>query len=1104
MSFLLQALAAATLLAAATPATAATLNEDARLLRFPDIHGDTVVFSYGGDLWTVPVSGGSARRLTSDDGLEIFPRFSPDGRYIAFTGHYDGTSDVYVIPASGGEPRRLTWYPSRQLSERLGWDHMVIGWTPDGKILYRDQRETIDSFVGRPYTVSPEGGPQEPFPLPESGIISFAPDGRRIAYTRIFRDFRTWKRYKGGMAPDVWIYDLGSHDLKRITDWEGTDTQPMWIGDAIYFLSDRENWKLNIWRYDVGTGRTTRVTDFKEYDVKWPHAGSGKIVFENGGFLYVLDPASGAPPRKITVGLPDDRRLARPHWVRVGDRIESIDLAPGGKRALFTARGDVFSVPAENGNTRNLTSTSGVREKYATWSPDGKWIAYVSDASGEEELYVAPQDGKGKAVQVTSGSSSWHYAPVWSPDSKKLAWGDRGFRLWYVDVAEKKPVEVDKTESAEITQYRWSPDSRYIAYGKVADNAFPVVLLYSLDTRKITPVTDDRTQSYEPFFDPEGRYLYFFSDRDIDPTLGNFELSFTVNTLTRPYAVTLRADEPSPFAPESDEAGTGDDKKKEDDDKAKEKTKDKPKDKPKEPFRIDLEGLSQRIVAFPVAAGNYTGLRATKDKVFYLSLPTTPLTAQGGPQRGPLVDFDLKKRKEHTFLNPVESFEVAPDGSRVIYAAEGGVYGIVEIKDDLKVGDGKLDLGGLKLELDPTAEWNQVFRDVWRMERDFFYLPDMGGIDWSAVRSRYEPLVGYASHRQDLIYVLGEMIGELATGHTYTGGGDQPRHERVPVGLLGADLVLDRGAGRFRIARIFEGQNWLESRRSPLTEPGVKVAAGEYLIAIDGHELQASEDPYQFLTQSVGRTVTLLVNARPSREGAREVTVRPIASEEGLRYFNWVETNRRAVEQATGGRVGYVHIPDMGADGLREFIRQYYPQLRKQGMIIDDRYNGGGFVSPIILERLRRIVAGMNNQRGARPTTYPTAAFNGPMVALLNQYSASDGDIFPFFFREYGLGPLIGKRSWGGVVGIRGFTPLVDGGYITMPEFGILNMKGEWVVENEGVSPDIEVDNLPADELAGKDAQLERAIQEVLKRVDERKPTLPSVPPSRNLAPPKP
>jgi tricorn protease len=1094
-------------LAATAPAFATDPVHDARLLRFPDIHGDTVVFSHGGDLWSVPTGGGVATRLTTGDGLEVFPRFSPDGKWIAFTGQYDGSSDVYVMPATGGEPRRLTWYPAENASERMGYDNMVIGWTPDGKILFRSLRGPIGGFVGVPYVVSPEGGPEERFPLPESGIISFAPDGKRIAYTRIFRDFRTWKRYAGGMAQDVWIYDLEKKALDRVTDWEGTDTQPMWIGDSIYFLSDREDWKLNLWRYDLASRKTSRVTDFKEYDVKWPHSGSGKIVFENGGWLYLLDPAAGKPLR-IPVDLPDDRKLARPHWVDVSNRITDFALAPGGKRAVFAARGDVFTLPAEHGNTRNVTATAGVREKSAVWSPDGKWIAYVSDATGEDEIYVVPQDGKGKPVQVTTGSDSLHYDPVWSPDSKKVAWSDRAMRLWYVDIAEKRPVQADKADVFEINEYAWSPDSKWIAYSKVQNNDLPAVFLYSIESRTITQATSGFCRSYGPQFDPDGKYLFALSDRDVNPVVGNFEASFTVTSPTRPYAIVLRSHLPSPFAPRSDEAKLEGEEKTEkpaDKDGAKagaakdEKEKDKDK---KEPFRIDLAGIQDRIVPFPVAPGEYRGLRAAKDRLFYLAAPVRALTGPPAGAKPRLVMYDLDKRKEQTILDPVDNYDLSPDGSRIVYRSEK-TYGIVDAKEGAKVGDGKLDLSDLRMELDPEAEWRQIFAEAWRLERDFFYLPDMGKIDWPQMKRRYEPLLPYVSHRADLTYVIGEMIGELESGHAYTGGGDAPRPEKVPVGALGADLEPDPKAGLWRIARILDGRPWIESRRSPLAEPGIRVAAGDYLLAVNGKDLAASDDPYRLLVETPGHTVTLLVNSKPSRDGAREVTVGPLGDEQDLRYIDWVESNRKKVEQATGGRVGYVHIPNMGAEGLQEFIRQYFPQIRKEGLVVDARYNGGGFVSQMVLERLRRVVMGMGGPRGGRPGTFPDAAFNGPMVCLLNMYSASDGDIFPYYFREYGLGPLIGTRSWGGVIGIRGLGPnLVDGGYVTMPEFSSYNLKSQWIMENHGVDPDIVVDNLPQDEMAGKDAQLERAIQEVMKRVEERKPTWPPPPPSRDLRDP--
>ncbi len=1020
---------------------------EARLLRFPDIHGDTIVFSHAGDLWTVPVAGGMARRLTAGEGLELFPRFSPDGKWIAFTGQYDGSTDVYVMPAEGGEPRRLTWYPSQDNNDRMGWDNMVLGWTPDGKILFRGQRGPIRGFIGEPYVVRPDGGPVERFPLPESGAISFSPDGKLIAYNRIFRDFRTWKRYEGGMAQDVWIYDLASKGIERATDWPGTDTQPMWIGNAIYFVSDREDWKLNLWKLDVATKRASRVTRFAEYDVKWPHAGSGKVVFENGGFLYVLDPAAGEP-KKVTVTLPDDRRLARPRWVKVEDRITDVELAPGGQRAVVTARGEIFTVPAENGPTRNLTRTSGAREKDAAWSPDGKWIAFFSDASGEEELQIVPESGSGKPAALTSGSSSWHFPPLWSPDSRKIAYSDRAMNLFVVDVETKQKTLVDTATVWEISQYDFSPDSRWLAYAKRVQNDFNVVFLHSLATKTSTPVTPAVVDSREPTFDPEGNALYFLSDRDINPTLGSFDVSFTVNKATRPYALILRADGTSPFAPKSDEA------KKEEAGKPQDKKDADKKDEKKPPFRIDLAGIVDRVAGFPVPPGNYAGLSAAKGKVFWLSLPTRALTEADGPEKATLQMFELEKRKATDILSNVERYSLSPDGSRVVYKADK-TWAIVEPKEGLKPGEGKLDFSGLAMELDAPAEWAQVFRETWRLYRDFFYVPDMGKIDWAGIRNRYEPLVAHVSHRIDLNYVLGEMAGELGSGHAYNGGGDYPRPERMPVGTLGADLEVDPKSGLWRIARILEGQNWDEKRRSPLTEPGVNVAAGDYLLAIDGRDLTAKDEPYRLLAGGVGptgdrsvaagggRTVALLVNAAPTKTGAREVVVRPIASEENLRYYGWVETNRRKVDEATNGRIGYIHIPDMGAEGLQEFIRQYYPQLRKEGLIVDVRANGGGFVSEIILERLRRKTVGMGSARNARPTPYPDASFNGPMVALTSEYSASDGDIFPYYFREYGLGPLIGKRTWGGVVGIRGLGGgMIDGGYTYVPEFGTYSHEG--------------------------------------------------------------
>lgn len=1101
--------ALSTCLAALALAAPAAAVEDARLLRFPDVHGETIAFSHGGDLWTVPAAGGLARRLTSGDGLELFPRFSPDGRWIAFTGTGDGTSDVWVIPAAGGEPRRLTWYPARENTDRMGFDNMVLGWTPDGRILFRSQRGPLGGFTGEPWAVRPEGGPVERYPIAEAGHVSFSPDGKRAAVTRIFRDFRQWKRYQGGMAQDVWLYDLATHAVEKITDWRGTDTQPMWVGDAVYYLSDRDDWKVNLWRYDLAARRATRVTDFKEFDCKWAHAGKDRLVFENGGWIWSFDPKDGKA-RKVAVELPDDARFARRRWVNVAEQILDASISPDGKRVAFTARGEVFTVPAEHGDVRNVSRSSGVRERNATWSPDGRWLAYWSDASGEEELYVAAQDGKTPPVKLTSGPPTWHFPPVWSPDSSKLAWADRGLRLWWVSLADKQPQLALKAPHREIREYDWSPDGRWLAYATDTAAETSAVFLYSLDTKASTQVTADGFDSGEPVFDPDGKHLFVLSDRDVAPTLGRLERSYTVNKMTRPHAITLRADLPSPFAPRSDEVKIAEAKdEKKDGDK---KDEEKKARKPPEPTMIELAGIQQRIVPFPVQPGNYQGLAVAKGKAWWLSRPTGELTAGPAPQKGALKAFDLEKRKEQEVLPAVERFEVAADGSKVLYKLEKS-WTLMEPKDgppgaprEAKPGEGALKLDGLKLELDPRAEWDQIYAETWRLFRDFFYLPDMGQVDWPAMRARYQPLLAHVTHRFDLNYVLGELVGELATGHTYVGGGDLPKVERLPVGTLGADLVLDRAAGRWRIARILPAQPWVEGRATPLAAPGVKVAEGDWLLAIEGQELTARDEPYRLLAQAPGRTVTLTVNGKPEKAGARELQVQPLANDQELRYLDWVEANRRKVDQASGGKVGYLHIPDMGARGLTEFIRQFYAQSGKDGLVVDVRSNGGGFVSQMILERLRRRLMGMSNLREQRPFTYPAAAVSGPMAALANQYSASDGDIFPHYFRAYGLGPVIGQRTWGGVVGIRGlYSAMVDGGYSNVAEFGIYDLERRWMVENEGVAPDVEVDNTPADLAAGRDPQLDRAVAEVLKQLAARPPVRPTPPPSKDLrSPPQP
>ncbi len=1067
--------------------------EEARILRFPDVHKDKIVFVHAGDLWLVSAQGGIARRLTSHSGLEVFPKFSPEGKMIAFTGQYDGNTDVYVIPAEGGEPKRLTFRPGfENQADRFGLDDMVLDWHPDGqRILFRSWRESYNSWFQKLFLIGKDGGFPERLPLPEAGLTCFSPDGTRLAYNRVFRNFRTWKRYKGGLAQDIWIYDLKQNTVERITDFEGTDTSPMWHGDRIYFVSDRDR-TANIFCYDLKSKQTRKVTEHADFDVKWPSLGPESIVYENGGYLYRLDLKSEST-EKISVQIPDDKVLTRPEFVSVKEHIHDFGLSPSGKRAVLEARGDVFTLPAEKGNTRNLTNTSGIREKNPAWSPDGKWIAYLSDRTGEDELYVVPQDGNGQEIRITRDGHCYRFAPVWAPDSKKLLFADKDLRLYYVNIDDKKVTLVDSTRNWEIRDYCWSPDSRWIAYAKPARNRMNSIFLYSLDEGTIHRVTEDFTDDTEPAFEPEGKYLYFLSKRDFNARMGNFEPSFTYNEMTKIYVVTLQADSLSPFAPESDEVESPQERWERKEKEREEKEKKKPE--LIERIRIDLSGIGDRVVAVPIDPGNFRMLKAGEDKLYYLSFPSWTLTGgKPGPQ-GELRLFDLKERKEHILLCPVDGYDLSPDGEKIIYRS-GKEFGIVDSKtSSCKVGDGALKLDDMQMKLDRREEWAQVFDEVWRRQRDFFYAPNMHGLDWELVGARYREMMPQVAHRTDLNYILGEMIGELCCSHTYIAGGEGTKMDVIKTGLLGIDWEADTVSGFYRIKKIYPGQNWKDDLRSPLTEPGVDVQQGEYIVAVDGTILSYPTNPYSLFENTVGKTITLKVNAKPSTKDAREVTVRPIESEYKLRYRDWVETNRRQVDEATNGRVGYIFIPDMGGGGLNEFTESFFPQIKKEGLIVDVRYNGGGFVSEMILERLRREVVGMGCSRNAADYTYPEAAFHGHMVCIANQYSASDGDNFPYFFREYGLGPVIGRRTWGGVVGIRGFPPLLGGGYATVPEFAAFGVKGDWIMENHGVDPDIEIDNLPDQVVQGRDPQLEKAIEMVMKKLEEEPKKLPGRPP---------
>jgi len=1105
--------------------------QEGRLLRFPDVYKDKIVFSYAGDLWLVPTSGGIARRITTNPGLELFPKFSPDGSHIAFSGQYDGNPNVYTIPAEGGEPKQLTFEtPAIVLPERMGMENEIINWMPDGKsILFLSRRETFNSWFGRLFTVPIEGGLPARLPIDKGGLTSFSPDGNQIAFNRIFRNFRTWKRYTGGMAQRISIYDFKTNHYEQIdNDYQGVDTFPMWRGDTIYFDSDQgPDHRMNLFAYNTKTKQIRQLTHFTEFDVNWPSLGTDSIVFENGGFLYLFD-LSTEQAKKVTIYLPGDLDLARKHWTNTSKLITSFDLSPDGKRATFSARGDIYTVPAKEGAIRNLTRTPGIREENVAWSPDGKWIAYLSDRTGEEEIYLMPQDGMGKEVRITTDGSMHRFQPVWSPDSKKLLYADKSNRLFYIDIDEKKPVQIDQGKYADLTDYNWSPDSKWAVYAKAAENGNGVIYLYSFADKKISAVTTDFNGSVNPVFDPDGKYLYFLSARDFNEVLGVIDFEFANPKAVRVYAVTLRADTPSPFAPQSDEVDLkkpNPDEKEEAKPNAKE-TKDKkseekkseenkPEEK-KELFRIDLDGIQNRVIAFPTPPEVMAGLTASKGFVFYL---TSPIIGLSGPLSGEgfaIHIFDLKERKDAVLIRDTTGYALSHDGKKLLYSSpEGGglevpgavpatthaanTYGIVDATPPTagphKVGDGGLNLANMQAEIDPRAEWKEMFEEVYRQERDYFFEPSMNGVDWAKERDKYAQLLPYVADRYDLTYVLGEFIGELSNSHTYVGGGDSPDLHPVNTGLLGVDFDLDSASGLYRFKKIYPGENWDALLRSPLTEPGVDVKQGDYLLEVNGRALKSPQNPYELFVNTADENVALTVNSKPSSDGARRVVVRTIPTEFSLRELDWIDTNRKKVEQATGGKVGYVYLPDMEAAGLNEFVKQFFPQVRKQGLIFDVRYNGGGFVDQIIFERLRRILAGMDTARNSASTTEPQIVFYGAMACITNEYAASDGDFFTYFFKHYKLGPVIGMRTWGGVRGIRGEIPLMDGGYVTRPEFSLYGLDSQWLIENHGVQPDIVVDNTPDQVMAGHDPQLEKAIDIVMKEIQDHPKKLPPNPP---------
>lgn len=1054
-----------------------------KLLRFPDISGEAITFVHAGDIYIVNAGGGVAQRLTSHPGQELYPKFSPDGRYIAFSGEYNGSRQVFVIPSSGGEPRQLTWYNDvGPMPPRGGTDNRVLDWTPDGQhIVVRMNRLGFDERSGRPYRVPFAGGLETPLAVPETGGGMLSPDGNRFVYTPIDREFRSWKRYRGGRAQDVWIYDLAANSSLQLTADRATNHQPMWVGDTVYFVSDRDDTTLNLYSISPQGGEPVKRTQFSEYDVLWPSAGKDAIVFEMGGAIWRFDPDSGeAAP--VPIRVVNDYPQAQPRFVKANEFVESFAISPAGERAAFGVRGELITVPAKHGEARQISHTPDAREHSVSWSPDGQWLAYLSDASGEYEIYIQAQDGSGEPRRLTTDGDIWRFAPVWSPDSKKLVFADKKQRLRILDIASGRLTEVDRGSHNDLTEYVFSPDSRWLAYTKTNASGNASIWLYSLANGRGAQLTGDETSEYSPAFDPQGRYLYFLSNRDYNLAFSAYEFNFLYRDATRIYAATLAADGPALLQPRSDEVGGnggGNDN----------ETGAQPAWDGTTPLRIDIDGFNQRVLALPAPAGSYQGLSANDEGVFYVASGDS---GQGNELRFIGLDAD----SQPAVVGNIEGgYALSADGSKLLLR-RGSQFAIVEAQPDADFDAGKLAaMDRAQLRIDPRREWRQMYADGWRILRDWFYDPGMHGQDWQAIGERYRPWLDHVGSRADLDYVFQELVGELNAGHVYVNAGDQPQVERRQGGLLGAELVAD-DSGYVRIETIFPGENWQQSTRSPLTMPGVQVSAGDYILAIDGVSTQGVDNVYRLLENKADQVVTLRVNDRPRQAGARDIAVTTIASETGLRYLDWVQGRRAMVDELSGGRIGYIHVPNTAVEGSRELFKGMTAYASKDALIIDDRYNGGGFIPDRLIELLARQPLNYWKQRGLEPNATPMLSHRGPKAMLINGLASSGGDALPYYFRKLGLGPLIGTRTWGGLIGISGNPGLADGGSLLAATFSFLDTDGNWAVEDIGVEPDIQVIDRPELIAAGRDPSIERAVQELLAELERNPPAPVTVPPA--------
>lgn len=1121
-------------------ATRADVKPHAGMLRYPDVSATHIVFCYANDLWIAPRDGGLASPLASPPGMETFPRFAPDGQAIAFVGNYDGNRDLYTVPLAGGIPHRVTFHPGAET---------LCDWTPKS---FDSAASHLIYFTGGSFeypravelfTVDVGGGIPKKLPVPYGANAAISPDGQWLAYTPHSHDHRTWKRYRGGMATDIWLFNLKDHQSKKITDWEGTDSQPMWSpdGSRVYYMSDAgPEHRVNIWFYDLASGKREQVTTFKEYDVKWPamgpgSSGKGEVVMQVGPDLVLLDCTTGKT-RIVEITIPGDRPKLKPHTVNQSNLIAAYELSPTGKRAVMEARGDIWTIPAEHGSPRNLTRTSGVAERDPSWSPDGKWISYFSDASGEYELYLVQSDGKSDPKKVTSstGESSvpamcWKGGPYWSPDSRMLLFSDKRGSIYLHTVESGQTRLIDTEPWANFGRPSWSGDSQWIAYTRTGENQRPSVWLYNVPAAKLHQVTSGMFGDGWPTFDRAGEYLYFTSNRHFNsPIYEDVGTTFVYADTDLLFVVPLKKSARSPFAPRTDEeAWKKDDEKKSDASASQPATataassattaastpsSDEAKKDDKKPVEIDIDGFEQRAIQIPVRRGGFYNLCVNDEgKLIYIRQPAR------GAEAGPSVRiFDLKddKREEKTVIDGVGDLRISADGKKLLLRGDG--FSVVDAREGQKM-DKRLPMD-LLASIQPRDEWRQLFNDAWRIERDFFYDPTMHGVDWSAVRDQYAKMLDDCASREDVAYVISEMISELNVGHAYYGGGDLEWQPSTSVGMLGCDFELLPADGDapavFRIARILEGGAWDYDARGPLSQPGMDVKAGDFLLAVNGVPLDTSRSPLAAFQGLADRVVTLtiarerphgsmpaiLANATTGpADGAawdgkpRDIVVQTLSSDYDLRYRAWIEKNRNYVEQKSGGKVGYIYVPDTGINGQNNLFRQFYGQIDKQALIIDERWNGGGQIPTRFIELLNRPVTNYWARRDGRDWMWPPDSHQGHRCMLINGLAGSGGDMFPWLFKFNKLGPVIGMRTWGGLVGISGNPGLIDGASVTAPTFAFYENDGTWGVEGHGIDPDVPVLDDPALMVNGGDPQLDKAIE----LMNEAVRTKPYVPPKR-------